>query len=54
MFAGATWVMFAWASRWYGELAGFYAALALNLSAYYTAAAGAFVLPMGHSCSSPF
>ena len=47
MFAASTVVMFVWTARWYGESAGFYAALALNLSAYYTAAAGAFVLPDG-------
>lgn len=47
MFAGSTWVLFEWTRRWYGETAGFYAALALNLSAYYSAAAGAFVLPDG-------
>ena len=47
LFAGSTWIMFRWTSRWYGEWAGFYAALALNLTAYYTAAAGALVLPDG-------
>lgn len=47
LFAGSTWIMYQWTARWYGETAGFYAALALNLSAYYTAAAGAFVLPDG-------
>ena len=47
LFAGSTWIMFRWTARWYGESAGLYAALALNLSAYYTAAAGAFVLPDG-------
>lgn len=47
MFAGSTWIMYCWTSRWYGTAAGYYAALALNLSAYYTAAAGAFVLPDG-------
>ena len=47
MFAGSTWLMYCWTTRFYGEKAGFYAALALNLSAYYTAAAGAFVLPDG-------
>ena len=47
LFAGSTWIMFRWTLRWYGEWAGFYAALALNLTAYYTAAAGAFVLPDG-------
>ena len=34
-------------SRFYGPRAGFLAALALNLSAYYTAAAGTFALPDG-------
>ena len=47
MFAGSTWVLFRWTARWYGDWAGFYAALALNLTAYYTAAAGAFALPDG-------
>ncbi len=47
LFAGSTWVLYRWTKRFYGDLSGFYAALALNLSAYYTAAAGAFVLPDG-------
>ena len=47
MFAGSTWIMFRWTSRWYGDEAGFYARVGLNFSAYYTAAAGAFVLPDG-------
>ena len=47
MFVGSTWIMFRWTSRWFGESAGYHAALALNLSAYYTAAAGSFVLPDG-------
>jgi 4-amino-4-deoxy-L-arabinose transferase-like glycosyltransferase len=47
LFAGSTWILFRWTARWYGERAGFYAALALNVTAYYTAAAGAFVLPDG-------
>lgn len=47
MFAGSTWVLFRWTARWYGDWAGFYAALALNFTAYYTAAAGAFALPDG-------
>lgn len=47
LFAGSTWVLFKWTARWYGERSGFYAALALNVTAYYTAAAGAFVLPDG-------
>jgi 4-amino-4-deoxy-L-arabinose transferase-like glycosyltransferase len=47
LFAGSTWVLFRWTARWYGAWAGFYAALALNLTAYFSAAAGAFVLPDG-------
>jgi len=47
MFAGSTWVLFKWTARWHGEWAGFYAAFALNITAYYTAAAGAFALPDG-------
>ena len=47
MFAGSTVILYLWTARWYGDKAGFYAALALNLSAYYTAAAGVFVLPDG-------
>src|ERR1700677_996924 len=35
MFAGSTWVLFRWTARWYGEQAGFFSALALNLTAYY-------------------
>ncbi|MBV8228963.1 MAG: glycosyltransferase family 39 protein [Planctomycetaceae bacterium] len=47
LFAGSTWLMARLTSRFYGPGAGFLAALALNLSAYYTVAAGAFVLPDG-------
>jgi 4-amino-4-deoxy-L-arabinose transferase-like glycosyltransferase len=47
LFTGSTLVMYFWTSRYYGERAGFYSALALNLAAYYAAAAGAFVLPDG-------
>ena len=47
MFSGSTWILYLWTTRFYGERPGFYAALALNLSAYYAAAAGAFVLPDG-------
>lgn len=47
LFAGSSWVMFQWTSRWFEETAGWYATLALNLSAYYTAAAGVFILPDG-------
>ena len=47
LFSGSTWILFRWTSRFYGELAGFYAAMAMNLTAYYTAAAGSFALPDG-------
>jgi 4-amino-4-deoxy-L-arabinose transferase-like glycosyltransferase len=47
MFAASTWLLFDWTGRWFGDRSGFYAALALNMAAYYTAAAGAFVLPDG-------
>jgi 4-amino-4-deoxy-L-arabinose transferase-like glycosyltransferase len=47
MFAGSTWILFRMTARWYGEWAGFYAALALNLSNFFTVAAGIFALPDG-------
>lgn len=47
MFAGSTWAMYRLGARLYGERAGAFAALALNLSAYHTAAVGAFALPDG-------
>ncbi len=47
LFAGSTWLMARLTSRFYGPRAGFLAALALNVTAYYTAAAGTFVLPDG-------
>jgi hypothetical protein len=47
LFAGSTWIMFDWTARWFGERAGFYAALALNVAAYFSAGAGTFVLPDG-------
>lgn len=47
MFAGSTWILYRWAARFYGGWAGVYAAVGLNLSAYYTAAGGAFALPDG-------
>jgi hypothetical protein len=45
--AGSTWLMARIAGRWYGEAAGFYAALALCLSGYYGLAVGTFALPDG-------
>ena len=47
LFAGSTWLMAGLTSRFYGPRAGFLAAFALNVSAYYTAAAGTFALPDG-------
>lgn len=47
LFGASTWLMFRLASRLFGERAGLFAAFALNISAYYTAAAGAFALPDG-------
>lgn len=47
LFAGSTWLMSRLTARFFGPWAGLLAALALNVSAYHTAAAGAFVLPDG-------
>ncbi|WP_165243915.1 glycosyltransferase family 39 protein [Paludisphaera soli] len=47
LFAGSTWLMARIAGRWYGGWAGFFAALALNLTGYYGLAVGTFALPDG-------
>ena len=47
LFGGSTWLMARLTARFYGERAGLLAAFALNVTAYYTAAAGAFALPDG-------
>ncbi|QEH37059.1 hypothetical protein OJF2_56440 [Aquisphaera giovannonii] len=47
MFAGSTWLMARIAARWHGPWAGFFAAMALNLTAYYGLAASTFALPDG-------
>lgn len=47
MFAGSTVLLFRLTSRYYGEKAGFLAALALNLTGYYGLAASTFALPDG-------
>lgn len=47
LFAGSTWLLARLTARSFGEWAGFWAALAMNVSAYHTAAAGAFALPDG-------
>ena len=47
LFAGSTWMMARLGARFFGEWEGLLAAFALNVSAYHTAAAGAFALPDG-------
>ncbi|MGD0040581.1 MAG: glycosyltransferase family 39 protein, partial [Isosphaeraceae bacterium] len=47
LFAATTWLMWRIAGRWYGPRAGFFAALALNLTGYYGLAASTFALPDG-------
>jgi len=47
LFAGSTWLMAHLSARFFGPWAGLLAAFALNVSAYHTAAAGAFALPDG-------
>jgi 4-amino-4-deoxy-L-arabinose transferase-like glycosyltransferase len=47
LFAGSTWLLARLTSRSFGPWAGFCAAFALNVSAYHSAAAGAFALPDG-------
>jgi 4-amino-4-deoxy-L-arabinose transferase-like glycosyltransferase len=44
LMAGSTWLMARLAGQWYGDWAGFYAALLLNLTIYY-GGAGGFALP---------
>src|SRR5271166_636153 len=47
LFAVSTWLIWRIANRSYGPWAGFYAALALNLTGYYGLAASTFALPDG-------
>lgn len=47
LFAGSTWLLARVTARYYGERAGFVAALALNLTGYYGLAASTFALPDG-------
>jgi 4-amino-4-deoxy-L-arabinose transferase-like glycosyltransferase len=47
LFAGSTWLMYRLGARLYGEAAGWWAALALNLSIFFSVAAGEWVLPDG-------
>lgn len=48
-FAGSIWILHRWTADWFGERAGFWSAVALNLSGYYTAFGGMFAVP-----DSPF
>ena len=47
LFAGTSWLMYRATKRLFGESAGVWATLALNLSAFFTLAAGEWVLPDG-------
>lgn len=47
LFAGTTWLMYSLTRRLFGGLAGFYAALTLNLSAVFSLSTGGWVLPDG-------
>jgi hypothetical protein len=47
LFAGTSWLMFVLTRRLFGERAGLWAVAALNLSGFFTLAAGGWVLPDG-------
>ena len=47
LFGGSSWLMFVLTRRLFGERAGFWATLALNLSGFFTVAAGSWILPDG-------
>jgi len=47
LFAGSTWLMYRITSRCFGESAGFYAALLLNVSAVFSLSSGSWILPDG-------
>jgi Dolichyl-phosphate-mannose-protein mannosyltransferase len=47
LFAGSTWLLARVTTRYYGDRAGFLAALALNVTGYYGLAASTFALPDG-------
>jgi len=47
LFAGSSWLLFALTRRLFGERAGVWAVLALNLSAFFTVVAGSWILPDG-------
>jgi len=47
LFAGSTWLMFRLTRRLFGERAGLWSAIALNLAGFFSVAAGDWVLPDG-------
>lgn len=47
LFAGSCWLMFILTRRLFGDQAAFWAVLGLNLSGFFTVAAGSWVLPDG-------
>jgi hypothetical protein len=47
LFAGTTWLMYSLTSRLFGERSGFFAALAMNLSAVFSLSTGGWILPDG-------
>ncbi len=47
LFAASSWLMFRLTARLFGEAAGLWATLALNLAPFFTVAAGGWVLPDG-------
>ena len=49
LFAGSTWVLYRWAADLFGGRAGWWAAVLLNVSGYFTAFGGCLALP-----DSPF
>lgn len=47
LFAGSTWLMFRITARCFGDRAGFYAALLMNLSPVFSLSTGSWILPDG-------
>ena len=47
LFAGTTWLLFRLGSRLYGEWAGAYGAVALNLAPFFSLSAGSWIVPDG-------
>jgi 4-amino-4-deoxy-L-arabinose transferase-like glycosyltransferase len=47
LFAGTSWLLFGLTARLYGQAAGFWAVVTLNLSGFFTLSAGSWVVPDG-------